>query len=230
MARLLPCVLVLLLGFPTAGRADPVTITSGHVIFTDEPGSLELTAPGLLLQGDWFPSSVFGTFWYDRCSAVACAPGAVVDFGTTTYGFSADDFSETISGVVMGTAYDELFVDATLTFTGPRVHAPSDAGGVSQWRFGPFAMDGHITVYGNRSRAGGPLFAGDLRGSGTAGVIFGTHPTTANGFLVHEVRYDFATPAPVPEPSTLLLAVSGMALCGRRVWRRVAPRVPRRTP
>ena len=215
MSRVLPCVVVLLLSFPTVGRADPVNLTSGFVIFTDEPGSFELVGPGLQLTGAWFPSTVAGTFWFNQCSPVACAPGSFVDFGTTTYRFSASDTDETISGVVSGTPYSALFVDADLTFTGPRVQAPL-VGDSSASRFGPFAMEGHITIYGDSSRSGAPLFAGDLRGSGMAEATFGLHDAIPAGFQVNELRYEFASAEPVPEPSTLLLTLAGAALFGRR--------------
>lgn len=57
--------LVLLFGGTSA--ADPVTVTSGIINFTDEPGGFEVAGNGFGVSFGWFPKVVSGTFWFDRC-------------------------------------------------------------------------------------------------------------------------------------------------------------------
>src|SRR5919198_2377163 len=125
--------------------ADPLAIRSGLVTFTDEPGAVSLAGDGFAIQGEWFPTTLRGTFWFNQCRP--CESGQVVDFGTTTYGFSASDLAiGASSGVIGGTVYRELFVDAELTFSGPRVRAPLGVQVHPTTVSGPFGMDGRISA------------------------------------------------------------------------------------
>jgi hypothetical protein len=207
-------VLSLLLVGSRAG-AEPLAIRSGLVTFTDEPGAVSLAGDGFAIQGEWFPRTLRGTFWFDQCRP--CEPGQVVDFGTTTYGFSASDLAiGPSSGVVRGTAYTELFVDAELTFSGPRVRAPLDVQVHPNAVSGPFGMEGRISAYLDRSRAAPPVFAADLHGFGTADVRFQTD------FLLSDIDFRFADP--IPEPSTLLLLGMGSATGAARLKKGAARR------
>jgi hypothetical protein len=209
MRRLLYTTVILSLLFGRPAGAEPLAVTSGFLIFTDEPGGFLLVGNDFAVTGEWFPRVVSGTFWFDRCQP--CAPGSVVDFGSTTYSFSQSDLSfAPSSGVLGGTSYSELFLDAELTFNGPRVVAPL-TGGNSQ---GSFTMEGSIAAYLHRSHTSGPVWSSDLVGSGVAVASFG--PLFESGLFLDELEYGFVESDPVPEPSTLLLIGAGLAAGARR--------------
>ena len=78
-----------------------VTVTSGTIIFTDEPGGFVIDGNGFDLSFGWAPSLVSGSPPFTQCEA-GCTPGTVIDFGTVTYGFSESfqGFSGTVNGVM----------------------------------------------------------------------------------------------------------------------------------
>jgi hypothetical protein len=211
MARLSSTAVVLLvLLFGSSARAEPITVT-GTLGLTDEPGTFFLQGTGFSLQGDWFPTTVIGTYWFDVCRDSVCTPGAPADFGTTTYGLSVTD-SQVIRGTIAGTFYDELFVDAQFTFDGPRVTVP-DAEFESA--SGAFAMEGRLIAYLDPARTN-PLLAADVYGSGTAHVAF-VRDEAGGGLAPIDLEYRFASAQPVPEPSTLLMVAAGLLAGGARL-------------
>lgn len=199
---------------PSSAAADPLTVTSGYVVFTDEPGDFVFTGAGFDLRGSWFPRSVSGMHWYDVCQP--CAPGTSLTFGAT-YDFSTD-LATVAAGSVNGVDYSRLYYDASLTFRGPTVVAPAFNPGGHTLASGRFDFTGQIGVFADDSRSGVPLFLADLLGSGTAYVYFGAHP---EGLEVHDIDYVFDDAAPTPEPATLALLCAGLAAAA---WRRHAPR------
>jgi hypothetical protein len=148
---------------------------------------------------------VSGTFWYRHCAS-GCAPGTVVDFGTTTYTFS--EHFQGFRGTVNGVEYAQLFSGGQLTFTGPNIVLPSvfpQPEGPGPVLRGEFTFAGNVTLFTTESRTGPPVFSSELTGRGTARVFAGRIPSDL--FLVHDLGYTFT---PVPEPSTLAMLVSGV--------------------
>jgi hypothetical protein len=222
MRRLLSAAIVLLVLTCNPVGAEPINVTSGLVVFTDEPGGFLFVGRGFELRGEMFPTTVSGTFWFDRChpdlTGGGCLPGARIDFGTTTYGIGSGDQG---SGVIGGVVHEELFYSGEWTFHGPSVIAPTTFDESALVRDGPFAFEGSIFAYPTELRTGMPLFSASLRGSGTARVFFGVNTSGVSGprLIPHDLDYVFET-QPVPEPSTLLLVGAGLGAALTRCRRR----------
>lgn len=145
MRRPLYAVFVLLVLTCSPVEADPITVTSGLVVFTDEPGDFFLVGRGFELSGVMFPSTLRGTFWFDRChpdlTGGGCLPGARIDFGTTTYGLGPGDQGR---GTIGGIAHEELFYSGEWTFHGPSLIAPTTLDEDPLVRNGHFVFEGSI--------------------------------------------------------------------------------------
>jgi PEP-CTERM motif len=222
MRRPLSAAIVLLVLTCTPVGAEPIDVTSGHVVFTDEPGDFLFVGRGFELRGEIFPTTVSGTFWFDRChpdlTGGGCLPGARIDFGTTTYGVGSGDHG---SGVIGGVVHEELFYSGEWTFHGPSVIAPTTFDEHDLVRDGPFTFEGSIFAYPTELRTGMPLFSASLCGGGTARVFFGVNTFGVSGprLIPHDLHYVLET-QPVPEPSTLLLVGAGLGAALIRCRRR----------
>ena len=224
MRRPLNAVMVLLVLTSNPVGADPIPVTSGLAVFTDEPGEFFLAGRGFELSGEFFPSTVSGTFWFDRChpdlTDGGCLPGAAIDFGTTTYGIGPGDQGR---GTIGGVEHEELFYSGEWTFHGPSIIAPTTFDEQPLVRNGHFVFEGSIFAYPNDLRTGTPLFSASIHGSGTARVFFGVETSGGSGprLVLNGLDYVFDT-QPVPEPATLLLFGAGLGAVLTRFRRRSA--------
>jgi PEP-CTERM motif len=224
MQRPIYAVLVLLVLTGSSVRADPITVTSGFVLFTDEPGEFLLAGRDFELSGFMFPSTVRGTFWFDHChpdlTGGGCLPGTRINLGTTTYGVVPDGPGR---GTIEGVTQDELFYSGEWTFHGPRLIAPTTFDESPLVRNGHFRFEGSIFAYPTALRAGAPLWSANLRGGGTARAFFGVDIARVSGprLVPNDLHYMF-DPEPVPEPSTLFLVGTGLAAALARYRRRSA--------
>jgi hypothetical protein len=192
----------------STSAADPIRVTSGTIQFTDEPGIFDIAGSGFQLTLDeWFPTLLSGPFWFDHCSFdFQCLPGSTIDF-TATYGFAGFADLGVVGGTVNGVRYPALFPVGTLAFQGPDLTIPSrlDAGEITEVPLrGPFGFQGDVSVFADEARTGPAVFTGKLTGRGTAE---GSGLSDGQGVTFSQLVYSFESP--VPEPSTLLLLISG---------------------
>ena len=206
--------------------AEPITVSSGFVVLTDEPGDFLFAGRGFELSGTMFPSLLRGTFWFSQChpdlTGGGCVPGARIGFGSTTYGVgNPGDLEDHGRATIGGVVHEEVFYSGEWTFHGPSVIAPATFDEQPLLSRGDFGFEGSVFAYSNESRSGTPLFSANLRGGGTARVFFGKLSDSSDARLVlHDLDYVFETPQPIPEPSTLLLAAAGVGAALRRSRRR----------
>jgi hypothetical protein len=193
---------VLCLGVASPASAEPITITAGSIVFPK---------PEIFQLG---PISIAGTRGFSieggidtgesRVDPIAecfpCEPGIHFGLGAqfTASAFLADATLDGQTYPNFGFGFDvfaSLELDGTTTL--PEVKGPSIV------VTAPFVVN-EGSFFQPRDAAGLPLRGG--------GVV--TLTLTANPFIpvweFSQVRYDFQTPAPVPEPATLVLVGGGL--------------------
>jgi hypothetical protein len=199
---------VTLLAVPAAS-ADPITVTSGHTtIAWDDPSFFELRGRGLHLTG-LFVRPVNSP--QEICFR-GCAPGTRVDMNAVLGGPAAASlglsFTTIVNGVNHKSAERSIWLTGDMQFRAASVTVP----GLSDELLtlsAPFRFNGHISGFHPGVSPGSttPLFRTDFVGQGTATLRMGA----GDGVWVHpEVVYEFATEAPIPEPTTALLVGSGI--------------------
>ena len=200
----------------TPVSADPILVTGGQYTATTFGSTFTFTGDGLsLTAGGGFVGPLFN-----------CTPCEADK--PLSLGFSGQDIGDLRSGrpgEFDGVAYAQTFLSGTISFTGPAFSvallSPSNLIFTA-----PFSMTATIHNYANSARLGSPLFTASLAGSGTATATFTAVANPQTGgylFNARSVTYQFAadTPAPTPEPATLLLFGTGVAAIIRRSMRRV---------
>lgn len=199
-------------------QADPIVVRAGALTTS----AFEFSAPFSLIgtgdtriDGRWPGGSV-------PCSS--CRVGDVVTpsarFLYDTVPFVWGDPFASGSATIAGTSYPRLFFSGELLFTGspftlPGLTTPGDA--VLTFRR-PFTFTGEVSGY-DRLLEGPtelyPLFTTTWAGRGTADVrFFGTRTGAGSFYTYLDTTYTFADP--IPEPATLLLCGTGVAVLIRR--------------
>jgi PEP-CTERM motif-containing protein len=203
-----------------AAGADPIPfdpaihITGGTYVASAERDVFNLTGPQIELH----QNAGVVTPKVMPASCAPCAAGDIVNLGFRNPPLDADGFTRFVDlgigeGVIGGQAYPTLAFSGSLKFTAVPV-AFGDTGESSVLVETPFAFRGWV-------RAGttpGPFSGGTefrLRGAGTASSRF-----VREGGAYRSVGTTTFAFSPVPEPSTVLLFASGLAVMGSAQWRR----------
>ena len=190
--------------------ADPVQITGGSIGLFPDGGSLHLTGPGLQISVVDGMAGILGT------NVIPVGQSVVLDFDVTPLGFGL----ATVPGFT--TPAGELIqFGGNLHFTTPSVFVPDPMTTGASFSF-PFTMTGTISGFTRGAGQSEPLFMTAIFGFGTTTFSgftrfdAGSSPIYVAGAGVQTITF---AESPVPEPTTLLLCASGVALLSRRVRR-----------
>jgi len=207
-----------LLGSAATAHADPLLVTGGS--FTDgvSSGFWQLIGDGFSLSAGT-EGSAGGLFH----SCKPCGWEATPNTLMFTVNVNGSPFLGGSPGTFNDVSYPHTVFDGDLTFAGPSFSA-AILSPTNLMLTAPFTMTGHLTAFANgtdESFNGPRLFTADFTGRGTATAQFvqdPTEPGQPNLFEVRSVVYQFesANAAPTPEPATLFMIGTGLAVVGRR--------------
>ena len=198
----------------SAAHADAITIQQGEFSFNPASGS------GLILFND----HLFVAF--DALGHVAdpvlsgFGPGSIVDFSTHVSGDFTSRGDDPGFHQVNGVTYPSLTATADLMFSAtPVLIVETNPFGGFTART-PFEMSGFLSIL---TPAEDRIFGSQVVGSGELTIV-GTPRDFASGFKVDELtfRFESQSAAPTPEPATMLLLATGLAVVGTRTLRKKA--------
>jgi hypothetical protein len=194
---------------PARAHADSVVITSGFLTSAGSTnfGTFELSGAGLAVAGN----TDLGVVEPWICSP--CSVGDVVPMSA----FFSDRME--LSAITIDGSPFEGPVTGLFEFTAPSIVMPAELRNFSVQR--SFTFSGSLTGWDELLH--NTLFRRVLSGQGEVTANFAVFPGN-DVFDFVNIRYDFAEPAPIPEPATLLLVGSSLGLAFRCRTRRRAER------
>jgi hypothetical protein len=208
-----------LLFCPREVHADNIVITSGRVIIGGEPISqnawarvgFDFAGNGFAASGgagDSLPQGIMSPCAYDPCQ-----PGVTVFPNSKVFLDGAGQ--ATFNGTTVGAWW--FLRDSTLSFNGPGVVIP-DSTDPTITISSTFDMTGSVIVHSLNDVSHPVIFSTTISGSGIATLTLQFFPNLGpGGYILSNVRYEFA---PVPEPTTLTLLGLGVAGLAARYRRR----------
>jgi hypothetical protein len=202
--------LLAVVSMPALAIADPVQVTGGSIGLFPDGGSLHLTGPGLQIDVVAGMAGILGT------NVIPVGRSVALDFDVMPIGFGL----ATVPGFT--TPAGELVqFGGNLHFTTPPVFVPDPMTDGATFSF-PFTMTGAISGFTRFANPSEPLFTTSIFGFGTTTFSgftrfdAGSSPVYVAGAAVQTISF---AESPVPEPTTLLLCASGVAVISRRVHR-----------
>jgi PEP-CTERM motif-containing protein len=212
------CAGVLCLGVVSPTSADPITITGGSIVFPQaaivQAGPISIVGTrGFSIKG------VIDTGENPRIDPIAqcfpCTPGIPFGLGAqlTGSGFIADATLDGQTYPNFGSAASNVFVSLELD----GMTTLPDVKGSSIVITKPFVVNERSLFEVFDPGASVPL-----RGRGVVTLTLHANPSLPV-WEFSQLRYDFQTPTPVPEPATLVLVGGGLVGLLRFRKRRTAP-------
>ena len=198
--------------------AEPIVITSGLLTVTGSTRTMTLQGEGFSFIGGI--NSNANVQPYLLCF-FACEPGTTISLLTISTGSDVrGDVTYLGESFPCCSGVDFRSADMRVRFTGEAVIPP--LGGDTAEVTAPFLFEGGIRPPPSTS-----LPSGTLTGGGLATLVLRTPlpPVTAPGWQFQRLEYLFiADPSVVPEPASMLLVGSGLALLLQIRRRRAASR------
>jgi hypothetical protein len=201
--------------------AEPIRVTAGFFNSPEDgPPGFSLEGDGLRLSG-FFPLVTASP--RDPCVA-GCLPGLTVDMSTVAGGESSSrlfTLGTSPGALINGTEFGDLGqfgpmvgLTGVMRFDAPTVVLPPFESNHALRV--PFVFTANVTGFAaDDLAAAAPLFNASLVGQGTATLEF--LEGIGGSYFEPYVTYTFsATPDPIPEPGTLLLLATGVAVSARR--------------
>ena len=193
--------LALILG-PTTALADPIRLTGGFFSVTGIGANavIDMHGAGFRATGSLEP----GVVWPDL-TCFPCAAGDPIRLDTSFLASNGGGTATVGAAVFPRVGFGAL----NFLFMAPTIVAPAVAGEFTATE--AFTFSGRLYGFYDPDQQD-RVFDQMLIGQGLLTASFASVPNPDGPplFSFRSIRYDFADPAPVPEPGTLLLFASGL--------------------